>query len=152
MSVSGHKFIGSPIPCGFAMAKKSHVDRIARSVEYVGALDTTITGSRNGISPLFLWYAVKTLGKEGFAARVKDCMEVTRYAIDKMQEAGIAAWANPHANTVVFPRPSDAVMAKWQIAPYKDIGHIICMPHITREIVDAIVADMVEDQKSQRAK
>jgi len=61
MSISGHKFIGSPIPCGIALAKKEHVSRIARGVEYVGILDTTLTGSRNGIAPLFLWYAIKIL-------------------------------------------------------------------------------------------
>jgi len=55
LAISGHKFIGSPIPCGIALAKKSNVDRIARSIEYVGTLDTTVTGSRNGITPIFLW-------------------------------------------------------------------------------------------------
>ena len=46
LSISGHKFIGSPLPCGIVVAKKSNVDLIARAIEYVGALDTTITGSR----------------------------------------------------------------------------------------------------------
>ena len=59
LSVSGHKFIGSPIPCGIVLVKKSHRDRIANSVAYIGTVDTTITGSRNGITPLFLWYAIK---------------------------------------------------------------------------------------------
>lgn len=144
LSVSGHKFIGSPIPCGFAMAKKSHVDRIARSVEYVGAMDTTITGSRNGVTPLFLWYAWRSVGHEGFAKRVEACLEMTEYAVETMKKHDIAAWANPYANTVVFPRPSQQVMDKWQIAPYKSIAHIICMPHITKEIVDELVADMIQ--------
>ena len=46
LSISGHKFIGSPMPCGIVLALKAAVDRIARSIEYVGSLDTTITGSR----------------------------------------------------------------------------------------------------------
>ena len=29
ISISGHKMIGSPIPCGLALAKKTHVDRIS---------------------------------------------------------------------------------------------------------------------------
>lgn len=36
ISVSGHKMIGSPMPCGVVLAKKKNVDRITRSVEYVG--------------------------------------------------------------------------------------------------------------------
>jgi histidine decarboxylase len=142
MSVSGHKFIGSPIPCGFAMAKKSHVDRIARSVEYVGAVDTTITGSRNAISPLMLWYAWRQAGVEGFRKQVGDCLTMTDYAVERFRSIGVAAWTNPHANTVVFPRPSQAVMDKWQIAPYKEIAHVICMPHITKAVIDELTEDM----------
>lgn len=66
ISVSGHKMIGSPMPCGVVLAKKKNVDRIARSVEYVGTLDTTISRSRNGLSPLFLWSAIRKLGPSGF--------------------------------------------------------------------------------------
>ena len=44
--------------------QKSNVDRIARSIEYVGTLDTTVTGSRNGITPIFLWYAIHCYGRE----------------------------------------------------------------------------------------
>ncbi len=62
IAISGHKMIGSPVPCGVVLAKKSNVDRIAQSVEYIGTLDTTLTGSRNGITPLFLWYALNTIG------------------------------------------------------------------------------------------
>ena len=75
LAISGHKFIGSPIPCGIALAKKSNVDRIARSIEYVGTLDTTVTGSRNGITPIFLWYAIQRYGREGFAESARRCLD-----------------------------------------------------------------------------
>ena len=68
LAISGHKLIGSPVPCGIVLANKQNVDRIARSIEYIGTLDTTVTGSRNGITPLFLWYAIQTYGREGFTA------------------------------------------------------------------------------------
>jgi histidine decarboxylase len=53
ISISGHKMIGSPIPCGVAVADKRNVDRIARRIEYVGTLDTTIAGSRNAVTVVF---------------------------------------------------------------------------------------------------
>jgi len=59
VAISGHKFIGSPIPCGVVVVKKSYKERIGQSIPYIGTLDTTITGSRNGHSPVFLWYAIK---------------------------------------------------------------------------------------------
>src|SRR5919106_4276533 len=75
ISVSGHKMIGSPIPCGIVLAKKTHVERIARAIEYVGTLDTTVTGSRNGLTPLFLWYAINTVGETGFRRIIAQCLE-----------------------------------------------------------------------------
>ncbi|MEM7012386.1 MAG: histidine decarboxylase, partial [Verrucomicrobiota bacterium] len=82
ISISGHKFIGSPIPCGIVLANKNNVQRIARSIEYVGTLDTTITGSRNAVTPLMLWYAIRRWGKDGFKARVEHCLANADYALE----------------------------------------------------------------------
>jgi histidine decarboxylase len=142
LSISGHKLIGSPIPCGIVLARKGNVDRIARSIEYVGTLDTTVTGSRNGITPVFLWYAIRREGKEGFARLVESCLETARHAISRFAECGIQAWRNPHAITVVFAKPPQCVLDKWQIAVSGDQAHIICMPHVTRELVDELARDL----------
>ena len=62
MAVSGHKMIGSPVPCGIALTKREYVARVSRSVEYVGVLDTTLTGSRSALAPLIIWYALQKHG------------------------------------------------------------------------------------------
>ena len=142
ISVSGHKMIGSPMPCGIVLAKKKNVDRIARSVEYVGTLDTTISGSRNGLSPIFLWSAIRKLGRSGFREMVVGCLKMADYAIKRLREEGIDAWRNNNSVTVVFPRPAAPVLEKWQIAVSHDIGHMITMPHVTRELVDEFVRDI----------
>ena len=51
ISVSGHKLIGAPLPCGVVLTKRPYVDRVGRAVEYVGVNDTTLSGSRNGADP-----------------------------------------------------------------------------------------------------
>lgn len=144
IAVSGHKMIGSPIPCGVVLALRSQVERIARSVEYIGTLDTTISGSRNGFTPLILWYAMRRLGREGFRRMVVDCLKMADYAIGRFKEAGIEAWRNNNSNTVVFPRPQGELPEKWQIAVFEDIAHIITMPHVTKEKIDGAVADIAE--------
>jgi histidine decarboxylase len=106
LSTSGHKMIGSPIPCGMVLAKKAHVDRIAQSVEYIGTLDTTISGSRNGLTPLFLWYAFQTVGTEGYGQLVRQCLANAQYAEERLQQAGLNAWRHKNSLTVVFDRPS----------------------------------------------
>ncbi len=142
ISVSGHKLVGSPMPCGIVLAKKDNVRRIARSIEYIGAMDTTIMGSRNGFTPLLLWYAFTKLGREGLRDIVQTSLERTEYALNAFQKAGIDAWCNENSITVVFPRPSDSVIAKWQIAPYLDIAHMITLPHVTETMIDAVIADV----------
>ncbi len=147
ISVSGHKLIGSPIPCGIVVARKRHVDRIARSIEYVGALDTTISGSRNGITPLFLWYAIKTNGHQGLKNIVNGCLDLAAYSVERFLSANVAAWRNDHSITVVFPKPSDMVLRKWQIAVNGPAAHIVTVPHVTKEQVNQLTQDILDNPK-----
>jgi histidine decarboxylase len=146
ISISGHKMIGSPIPCGVVLAKKKNVDRIARQIEYVGTLDTTIPGSRNAFAPLVLWYAFHTLGEEGIRRNVEKCLEMADYAIIRFSQIGRRAWRHPNSVTVVFDRPSMKMIKKWQLAVQDGSAHIITMPHVTREQIDRFVADLAEDE------
>ena len=143
VAVSGHKMIGSPLPCGVALTRKEYVSRIARSIEYVGVLDTTLTGSRSAFAPLLIWYAFQSRGLDGFREIVTRSLANAEYAVERFNEVGISAWRNRNSVTVVFPRPSDAVVRKWQIAPYEDIAHIITMPNVSRGAIDALVDDVL---------
>jgi histidine decarboxylase len=142
ISISGHKFIGSPIPCGVVLALKSNVGRVSRDVEYVGSLDSTLSGSRNGFTPILLWYAIKKHGFNGFKRIVRRCTRTAEYAVSKFNEAGVKAWKNDHAITVVFPRPDEKISRKWKLAVEKNTAHLICMPQVTNATIDSIVKDV----------
>ncbi len=144
ISISGHKLIGSPIPCGVVLALKSNVGRVARSVEYVGSLDNTITGSRNGFTPVLLWYAIKKYGFNGFKKIIRDCVRTAEYGVRKFNEHGVKAWKNDHAITIVLPRPNNEISKKWKLALQDDIAHIICMPHVTESLLDEVVKDFIK--------
>ena len=143
VSISGHKMIGAPLPCGVALTRKQYVSRVARSIEYVGVLDTTLTGSRSAFAPLMIWYAFQRRGLDGFRELVTKSLSVAQYAVERFNDVGIPAWRNRNSVTVVFPRPSAEVVRKWQIAPYQDIAHIIAMPHVTHELIDTLVNDVL---------
>jgi histidine decarboxylase len=142
IAISGHKFIGAPMPCGIALARRGHVERIGHSVAYIGSVDTTISGSRNGFTPLMLWYAIRSLGVEGLRQRIADALAVAAYAEQRLRDIGIAAWRNPQALTVVFPQLPQPVCEKWQLATAGGASHIICMPHVRREQIDELIADI----------
>jgi histidine decarboxylase len=54
VAVSGHKWIGMPIPCGILLTKRAYVEKMARKVEYLNSQDTTLSGSRNGLAAILL--------------------------------------------------------------------------------------------------
>ncbi len=142
IAISGHKFFGSPIPCGMVIAKKNHRDRIARSIDYIGSLDTTISGSRNGHTPLFLWYTISKLGIEGLKKRTHDCLAVAAYAEKKLKQVEPLVWRNPDTLTVNIPKPGEALLKKWQLASGKEWAHIICMPGMQKAQIDEFVRDL----------
>lgn len=142
ISISGHKFIGSPIPAGVIVTRRSLRDRVSKGISYIGSLDTTITGSRNGHSPLFLWYAINKLGIDGLKARYNHSLEVAKYCNQELLKIGVNAWRNPGAITVVLPKMSNTIKEKWQLATEDDITHIICMPNVTKNQIDHFIKDV----------
>lgn len=146
LAISGHKFIGAPMPCGVVLAKKAHVDRIARSVEYIGSLDTTLSGSRNAQAPLYLWYALRTAGRAGFQQRVASCLRMADHALERLEPLGVHPWRHAHSPIVVFDRPSAELISYWQLAAHGSIAHLITMPHVTAEHVDQLVESLAAGQ------
>ena len=151
IAISGHKFFGSPIPCGVVIAKKTHRDRIAASIDYIGTMDTTISGSRNGITPLFLWYTIRKLGIEGLRIRTLNCLGLATYAEAALKCIEPRVWRNPNALTVNIPRPAAALIKKWALATGNNWAHIICMPGMQKEQIDAFVKDLEESKVGEEA-
>lgn len=149
IAISGHKMIGSPIPCGVALARREHVDRIARKIEYVGTLDTTLSGSRDAITPLFLWYALRTAGREGFRRRIRRCLEIADYAIERLEPLGVHPWRHENSPIVVFDRPPGPLAGRWQLAVHGPIAHVIAMPHVTRAQVDRLAEEIATCQPEE---
>lgn len=146
ISISGHKFIGSPFPTGVLLTKKSFRNRVSTGISYIGSLDTTITGSRNGHSALILWYAIKKLGVAGLRKRYQHSLEVAEYCEQQLKDIGVDAWRNPNSITVVLPKVAPEVKNKWQLATEGNVCHIICMPNVSKQQIDDCVADIVQSQ------
>lgn len=71
-----------------ATIPKANVDRVARLIEYVGASDTTIAGSRNVLAPIVIWLAIQRWGEQGFRDRMRYSDQLADYAIAEFAKSG----------------------------------------------------------------
>ncbi|KAJ8478526.1 hypothetical protein OPV22_022253 [Ensete ventricosum] len=144
VSVSGHKFVGCPMPCGVQITRLRHINALASNVEYLASRDATIMGSRNGHAPLFLWYALNRNGYRGFQKEVQKCLRNAHYLRDRLMAAGVGAMLNPLSSTVVFERPEDeGFVRRWQLACEGSIAHVVVMPSVTIEKLDDFLDELV---------
>lgn len=150
IAISGHKFVGCPMPAGIFLTRKKYIQRILENsdVSYVGTKDTTISGCRNGLSSLLLWYQVNRKGVEGFKQDVKQCMEVTEYAKARLDSIGWNNFLNPWSNTIVIDRPNDTICNYWSLACEGDKAHIIIMQHVSKEHIDLFIEHLLDSQRN----
>lgn len=136
------KFIGSPLPCGVVLTKKSYVEKVETLIEYIGSKDTTILGSRNGHSSLILWQAIKTRGYSGFAREAATCIENAQYLYKQLSLRKYPCLLNDFSNTVVFAKPSLQLIKRWQLAVLDDWAHIIVMQNIDKQKIDSFLDEL----------
>ena len=142
--LSGHKFLGAPMPCG-VLVTRTRPDPAAdqRPAGYTGSPDTTLLGSRNGHTALILAHTIHTLGRDGLQARALQARTVADYAVARLSRIRWLAWRHPHAFTVVIRQPPLQVRQRWVlVSDGADNAHIVCMPGITTGQIDEFVADL----------
>jgi len=142
VAVSGYKFFGTRRICGLVIGRRLD-RRPGLHIAYTATPDTTLTGSRDGLGALQMWYAVAVLGNNGHRARAAAARDLATYAAKRLTEVGWPAWRHPWAMTVVFATPPPAVIEKWKLANADGISHFMCMPGRTYWQVEAFVADVV---------
>lgn len=151
VSVSGHKFVGSPVPCGVVMTRLRHALKLSQDVEYLNSRDATIMGSRNGHAPIYMWYTFCKKGYEGLRKDVELCLRNAHLLKDMLLAAGVKASLNDLSSTVVFERPQDeAFVRRWQLACEKDVAHVVVMPNIDVDKLEAFVQALIQS-RAERA-
>ncbi|KAI9072302.1 hypothetical protein K1719_041294 [Acacia pycnantha] len=145
VTISGHKFLGCPMPCGILITRLKYIDFLSSEVEYIASNDTTITGSRGGHAPIFIWYALNKKGFNGLQEEVQECVKKAVYLRDCLKDHGIGAFLNKFSNIVVFERPQDDEFArKWSLSTKGNISHVVVMKHVSLEMLDSFVNEFVK--------
>eukprot|EP00123_Amoebidium_parasiticum_P009028 comp19174_c0_seq1/m.21872 comp19174_c0_seq1/g.21872 ORF comp19174_c0_seq1/g.21872 comp19174_c0_seq1/m.21872 type:complete len:469 (-) comp19174_c0_seq1:445-1851(-) len=148
VSVSGHKFVGCPTPCGVVITRQTHIKKLSQEIEYLNSKDATIMGSRNGHAPLYMWYTLNRKGYDGIRRDVQKCIRNSHLLKDLLAKANIGVMLNELSNTVVFERPEEeAFVRKWQLACEGPIAHAVVMPNVNPDKLELFVSDYVESRK-----
>lgn len=140
ISVSGHKFLGCPFPSGVIITRKKHMETLSKHIDYINSRDATIMGSRNGHSPVWMWYLIaKKGGIEGLKKDYLMCAEKAQYLAKEIQ-------GDCNQNTVVFKNCnlSQDFIKKWQLACSNKLCHIVVMPNVEIKTLNLFIEEYKE--------
>ena len=143
ISVDPHKMGMSTIPAGCLLVRDPenfsclNVDTPYLTVKR----ECTLAGTRPGASVAAAFAVLEYLGMDGMRAVVAGCMENTRRLIEGMETLGYERAVTPDVNVATFS--CERAPEGWRVSTTRN-GHmrIVCMPHVTRDVIEAFLGDM----------
>lgn len=148
LSFSGHKFLGAPNPCGIVLGLKNQVKQFQGNTEYVNSIDTTLSGSRDGLSSLVLWLVIQQIGISGLTELALESLEAAYKLQVHLRKKGIPAYCHEHSCIVVFPKPSNFLQKRWHLATLGEFAHIVTVPGVTPEMTEQFIVELRESVSS----
>jgi histidine decarboxylase len=159
IAMSGHKWLGAPVPCGVFMTRRKYQLEPPADPEYLGAEDTTFAGSRSALAAAILWcYFARTSYDEQIrkALRTED---LAAYAFAQLsgldRRKGGELWVErtPLSLAVRFRAPSGSIVSRYSLAlvtlvmngEKRTYAHIYIMEHVTKDLIDRLVSDLTQD-------
>jgi len=141
ISISFHKYIGSPTVNGALICKKEIYDKKTnKQVEYIGQSDPTYLGSRD-YPPLMIKYRISRLFNRENPDSYKKNID---FFIEKMNDNNISFERRETGNTFVIDLPSTDIAQEYQLATFDDNkkAHIIIFPYHDKEIIEELVSKL----------
>jgi len=142
--MSSHKWYGAPFASGIYMSREKYRMRPATHPEYVDSPDTTLSGSRNGLSALLLWYSTATITYQKQTETAARCAALAVYAAEQLETVkndhpSFKIAHSPPSLMVRFTRPQDRIFERFHLSGRGKLAHIVTMPHVTRSAIDQLV-------------
>jgi tyrosine decarboxylase/aspartate 1-decarboxylase len=145
ISVDPHKMGMSPIPAGALLVRdEGMLSPLSVATPYLTVRNVyTLTGTRPGGPVAGAFAVLEYLGREGMRSIVKGCMANTARLIAGLETLGIPRAVSPDLNVATFT--CDGTPPGWQVSRTRK-GHlrIVCMPHVSRDQVEAFIVAMGE--------
>jgi tyrosine decarboxylase/aspartate 1-decarboxylase len=150
--LDGHKMGMSTIPSSvFLLRKEEDLRSIAVESPYLTSLhSTSLLGTRSSAGVASLYFAMRTLGREGYREIVKTCMENTLYLASEVKRIGLGVPIEPFMNIcgIVVDEAErvredlDGKNWKVSLSKHPDCLRVVVMPHVKRQVVDSFVHDL----------
>jgi len=156
LTMSGHKWMGTPWACGVFMTRTGMQMAPPRSSEYIGSADTTFAGSRNGFSSLLMWDYLARHSYDDQARLAAECDGLAAYTHEQLlalqEQLGQDLWVarSPQSLTVRFRQPHADIVRRYSLSSetvHVDGGartyvHLYAMRHLTSQRVDEIIGEL----------
>ena len=165
ITTSGHKWMGSPWPCGVFMTRSKLVLKPPSIPDYVGSPDTTFAGSRSALSPLILWNYISTHPYDDQVKAVLRCFDYLQYISDELhklesEHGDLKIEITPLALTIRFKKPNHRIIEKYSLGTETAIGldsygnkvkftyaHLFVMQSTTKEQINEFLEDLRSDKE-----
>jgi histidine decarboxylase len=157
--MSGHKWLGAPVPCGVFMTRRKYQLKPPDDPEYIGALDTTFAGSRSALNPAILWcYFARTSHDEQIRKAVR-AETLAAYAFEQLsaldRQKGGRLWVErtPLSLAIRFRAPAKEIIARYSLAvetstasgEKRVYAHIYIMDHVTKALIGRLLEDLSQN-------
>ena len=141
LNISGHKFIGSPMPSGITIIKKQFV--ASKYIEYVSNNDMTIGGSRNALTPYLLYKRIQQIGgKNGLKNRFLECLDRAKKYQKILTVNNINVFRHTNSITLVLRDIPLEIMKKWHAPTQGNLTTLTALPKFTEEKLYAFIDDV----------
>ena len=159
ITIDPHKMGLGPIPAGGIIFRdKDVVGKSYFEIPYLAGghfRQATIVGTRSGASVIATWAIIKYLGRKGYSAIVKKCMQLTEYFAEQLSYIdGISVVRKPMMNVVGFTsdkyniRKIDKELRRkgWALGYFNTkplpLLRAVMMPHIKKCHVNNFLHDL----------
>ncbi len=157
ISIDPHKMGLAPIPAGCVIFRyKKHLRAVTKKIPYLrgaSATQASILGTRPFASILATWAIMKHLGKAGYRKMVRQCMERTILAKERVEDNPMLSLAiDPVMNVLGIKSkevPLDIVVKEmgkkgWRLvtSPAPPSMRVVVMPHVSTGALNAFFNDL----------
>jgi len=79
---------------------------------------------------------------DGFKKDVDKTMENAKYLVKELKKRNISTFKNSLSSTVIFERPNEEFVKRWQLACTGNIAHVVVMPSVNKEKLDLFLKEI----------